>query len=102
MQENQSNNIQIVVHEGRGIRLDLSEQPKTFKDTIRNLFRFGSTHRPKVIESWYENSPCGDLRQRVARHLDCLKKQKLDRPSERAIQRDVIRIFRDRYPRTKD
>lgn len=93
---------QIIVHEGRCVRLDLSKRPKTLKNKVRLFLGLKPVYPPRVIESWYEKSPIGCLRQKTVESLDLVKKQKLDRSSERATKRDIVSVFRARFPRVRD
>lgn len=90
-----------VEHDGLCVHFDLSERKKNLKNAVRQFMGLKPIYPPRVISTTYRNTEMGKTRERVAQYIQDVDKQKIDSPSKKAIKRDLLLAFRDRFPRTR-
>jgi len=91
-----------IERDGRCIHFDLSDHQQDFKNVVRRFFGLQPVHPPRVVEAVYQKTELGKARKQANIYIKELEKQHMDSPSIKATKRDIVEVFRSKYPRTRD
>ena len=91
-----------IKRDGRCIHFDLSDHQKDLKNVIRRFLGLKPVQPPRVVAAVYQKTELGKARKQVNTYIREVEKQNMDPPSIRATKRDIVHVFRSKYPRTRD